>query len=99
MKIKRMEKPMLSTPYIIKENNCKIEDLYNENEKFVKVYLPHEISEEWSPIIIDNYVVKAILEKYPEKIIFFKSISFNKEFDWDNNMNSYYCFKLCLCCF
>lgn len=80
---------MLETPYIIKENNSKIDDLYNTDEMYVKIYLPHSINKPDGaiPVIIDNYIVKAILEKYPQKENFFKSISFNDTFDWDNGVN------------
>lgn len=80
---------MLETPYFITENNSKIDDLYNIDEMYVKVYLSHSINKPDGaiPVIIDNYIVKAILEKYPEKEAFFKSISFNDTFDWDNEVN------------
>ncbi len=82
---------MLSTPYFIIENNCKIEDLYtNKDDIFIKVYLPCSITnvpKGGETAIVDNYIVKAILEKYPNKQEFFKSISFDensKGWDWDN---------------
>lgn len=80
---------MLETPYIIKENKCKIEDLYADNEFYVKVYLDSNgLDDGFIPIIVNNQIVKAIFEKYTEKTDFIKSIIYEdlNEFDWDKPM-------------
>lgn len=79
---------MLDTPYIIKENNCRIEELYEENECFVKVYLDYSMEENFTPYLINNQIVKAILQKYPNKINVFKSIMYDDltDFNWKRPM-------------
>lgn len=71
---------MLTTPYIIREKLLKIDDLYEANEKFIKVYL-----EDINPLLIKNYIVKSILEKYPEYRELFLSLQFNESnsFNWE----------------
>ena len=81
---------MLQTPFIIKEKFCNIDKLYeNQNECYVKVYLNiNHFDSNFLPTIINNQICKAILNKYPEKIDFFKSIKIEnlKDFDWEKPM-------------
>ena len=60
---------MLQTPFIIKEKFCTIDELYeNQNEYYVKVHLDaNHFDSKFLPVIINNQICKAILEKYPKK--------------------------------
>lgn len=83
---------MLETPYIIKEKKCSVDKLYEENDIYVKVFLPLDlnVTEDNVHILVNNHIVKSIIEKYNDKLDFFKSISFNK----DQNLELDYNFPL-----
>lgn len=73
---------MLNAPKMIKEHNYKIEEFY-EKENYVKIYLPREIKEEEIKWRIENYIIKEIIKKYPEKEKKIKELIFYEKIDYE----------------
>jgi len=76
---------MLDTPYFITVNDFDIESVFSPVDQFVIVSLPLDGEESLNNYIVDNYVVKAILEKYPHLHDFFFALKFEDDLDftWD----------------